>query len=125
MYRRIYEVNKKVKWSIISISAATALTFGGLVANNPNASNITSSSDENNTIDEPDVYENDSQTEDRFSRGDHPEWNGENGSEPEFYNEDSSDEDTYNQDSSWDQDQFQQAPSGGFDQGQGSSGASK
>ncbi len=58
-------------------------------------------------------YENDRQIENRVSRGDHPEWNGENGSEPEFY-----DEDTYNQDSSWDQDQFQQAPSGGFDQGQ-------
>ena len=34
-------MNKKVKWSIISISTATALTFGGLVATNQKTTSMT------------------------------------------------------------------------------------
>lgn len=118
-------MNKKMKWSIISISTATALTFGGLVVNNQKIVGNTNSTTESDSI-----QDNDS-NEDEWRTNDYSEENDENNYEQDFDDDDYySDEDDFNQDSSdqgssWEQDQFQQAPSNGFEQGHGSSGASR
>lgn len=125
-------MNKKVKWSIISVSAATAFTFGGLVMNNQNT-NTAPTLTNNKTQDNQSAFnDNDRQPDGRFSQGNPHEWNDQNNSDQGSYDEDTVDDDgssieqgTAGQGSSWGQDQMQQAPSGGFEQGQGSSGASR
>ena len=88
-------MNKKVKWSIITVSTVSFLTFGGLVAGNQNIANTTSTTS--------------SDADERAFQDDYS----------------TSDNDSYDQSSSWEQDSFQQAPHNGFDQGNGSSGTSK
>ena len=116
-------MNKKVKWSIISVSTATALTFGGLVATNQKTSSNTDYTTENNSNLNQDNYsssnEDQWQTDDNFSEGNDESTYDQNSDEGS-YSQDSSD-----QGSTWGQDQFQQAPSSGFHQGHGSSGTSR
>jgi hypothetical protein len=117
-------MDKKVKWSIIAVSTATTLGFGGLVyQNSSGTTNNTAATVNNESQDNSSqLNENTDQTE-RFSRGNHQGRNGVEGfsaSSDDSFNQDSSDES-----SSWGQDQFQQAPSTGFEQGNGSSGATR
>jgi hypothetical protein len=121
-------MDKKVKWTIIAVSTATTLGFGGLVWNNQNTSNSANIAVENNTLQDNSSALNDNQDQqDSFSRGNRPQRNGEQASLPST----SSEEGSISQSSpdqgssSWGQDQFQQAPSSGFEQGNGSSGASR
>ncbi len=96
-------MNKKVKWSIISISTASVLAFGGLVVQNNKATNSTQ--DPNNPTSSG-ISEDSNKP---FSDGNSSEWD-------------------INQDenhSNWGHDELREAPSGGFDQGHGSSGASR
>lgn len=120
-------MNKKVKWTIIAVSTATAFGFGGLVWSNQNSSNSVNIASENSTNQENSSTENDNQGQmDSFSRGNRPQHNGEQASLPSTSSEEGSiSQSSPDQGSSWSQDQFQQAPSSGFEQGNGSSGASR
>jgi hypothetical protein len=127
MYWRNLGMDKKVKWTIIAVSTATALGFGGLVLNNQNPSSTTNSTAENNTNQENSTAFNQTQDQqDRFSRGNHPQGDSEQASVPSASNDEGSiSQSSPDQGSSWGQDQFQQAPSSGFEQGNGSSGATR
>lgn len=122
-------MDKKVKWSIIAVSTATALGFGGLVLNNQNPSNTTNSTStaENNTNqDNSSVFNENQGQQDRFSRGNQPQRDSEQASGPSAsYDEGSISQSSPDQGSSWGEDQFQQVPSNGFAQGNGSSGATR
>jgi hypothetical protein len=121
-------MNKKVKWTIIAVSTATALGFGGLVLNNQNTSITTIRTAEDNSNQENSTIFNETQgQQDRFSRGNRPQRESEQASLPSAsYDEGSINQSSPDQgSSSWGQDQFQQAPSSGFAQGNGSSGASR
>lgn len=120
-------MDKKVKWTIIAVSTATAFGFGGLVWSNQNSSNSVNIAAENNTVQDNSSALNDNQgQQDSFSRGNRPQRNGEQASVPSTSSEEGSiSQSSPEQGSSWGQDQFQQAPSNGFEQGNGSSGASR
>lgn len=117
-------MDKKVKWTIIAVSTATTLGFGGLVWNNQNTSN---SAAENNTIQDKSSTLNENQDQqERFSRGNPPQRDSKQSAIPPTSSDDSGiSQSAPDQGSSWGQDQFQQAPSNGFAQGNGSSGASR
>lgn len=107
--------NKTIKWTVISISTASLLTFGGLVTKNQ------SETYEQNVVDNQNgITDNDNQNN-NWQR------NGENDEEDKQWGEFDEDESTFGDrsESNWGQDQFQQIPSQGFNQGQGSSGTSK
>lgn len=121
-------MDKKVKWTIIAVSTATAFGFGGLVLNNQNLSSTTNSTAENNSNKDNSSVSNENQDQqDRFSRGNHLQLDSEQASVPSAsYNESRNSQSSPDQgSSSWGQDQFQQAPSIGFEQGNRSSGASR
>lgn len=137
-------MNKKMKWSIISISTATALTFGGLVganqkttsnkdyttAANSNSKQDTYSSSSNKDQKQTnDTYSSSSnedqmQTDDTYSDGS-DESNESNDKQNDDVKSSYSKKDTSNQGSSWGHDQIQQAPSNGFKQSHRSSGTSR
>jgi len=109
-------MNKKVKWSVISVSTATALTFGGLVVDHQNK-NLMSSTNENNTFrDQPSSFGDD----DAFFSEDEESYEDDDFDDQYF-----SDEGPGNENSSWGQDRYQPAPRRGYEQGHGSSGTSK
>jgi hypothetical protein len=67
-------MNKKVKWTIIAVSTATAYGFGGLVLNNQKTSSTTNNTAENNSNQENSTIFNETQgQQDRFSRGNRPQ----------------------------------------------------
>lgn len=111
-------MNKKVKWSVISVTTASLLTFAGLIAGN------TEKVADNNTV----AANSDESVQDNFS--DIPDSNesnelGTDDGEQFFHGHGQrGDQGQYSQDSESSQDQFFQAPSGGFEQGAGSSGSS-
>jgi hypothetical protein len=128
MYWRNLGMDKKLKWTIIAVSAATAFGFGGLVLNNQNPLSTTNSTAENNSNQDNSSVSNENQgQQDQFSRGNHPQRDSEQASVPsDSYDEGSISQSSPDQgSSSWGQDQFQQAPSRGFEQGNRSSGASR
>ncbi|MEH7885344.1 hypothetical protein V7654_13615 [Bacillus sp. JJ1609] len=86
-------MNKKVKWSVISVSTATALTFGGLVVDHQNKNLMSSTSEINTFRDQPSSFSEDDWDDDDF-----------------FSEDEESDED-----SSWGQDRYQPAPRRGYE----------
>ncbi|MCK6258502.1 hypothetical protein LCY76_18165 [Fictibacillus sp. KIGAM418] len=103
-------MNKKVKWSVISVSTLAFFTLGGLVAKNQN----TGTTVQNNPSQESgrqDIQD------DINDQGDSPAFT-DNGQSDDFSQGEG-------QSSDWGQDQFQQGAQGGFDQGHGSSGSSR
>ncbi|MDN4525722.1 hypothetical protein [Fictibacillus fluitans] len=103
-------MNKKVKWSVISVSTVTFFTFGGLVARHQAGTNV----------------QNDS-TQDTNRHAYHDKFNDDQGDTFGFTDGGEQDDDSFDQgqSSDWGQDHFQQAPSGGFEQDHGSSGSSR
>lgn len=101
-------MNKKVKWSVISVTSAAFLTFAGLVAGNSNEKNgdmnKTSQIDQDSTLNDSDLNSNDSDFNQDFVQ-------------------DHSDE--QDRGSTWGQDHAYQSPSEGFSQGHSSSGVSR
>lgn len=120
-------MDKKVKWSIIAVSTATTLGFGGLVWNSQNATNSTNIASEENTIQDNSSTLNENQSQqDRFAIEDRHQRGYEHSAQsPDSSDDGSISQSSPDQGSSWGQDQFQQAPSSGFAQGNGSSGASR
>lgn len=118
--------NKKVKWSVISVTSLAFLSFAGLVTGNYNGENTTTAN--NNSVDS-------NNNSDRFAQ-DHHGFGGQSSDSDTGWNDGSNAQSEWGQsgsdsdsdsDSSENQDRFFQAPSGGFDQGEGhgSSGSSK
>lgn len=107
-----------MKWSIISISTATALTFGGLVVQNQKTLNTTKTNSKNVSSQEEYLSSNEKWQQDdeneSFNKQDYDDDSDENISQ-----------NSQEQGAPWGQDQVQPAPSGGFNQGSGSSGASR
>lgn len=116
-------MNKKVKWSIVSVTSASLVAFAGLVAGNTEKE-----ADKNAVAANFDArgQDSDAQIQENFS--DIPDSNNSNGSGTEeggqfFRGHDHSGEQGQSgQDSGSSQDRYYQAPSGGFKQGAGSSG---
>ncbi|MDM5200542.1 hypothetical protein QUF79_21215 [Fictibacillus enclensis] len=104
-------MNKKVKWSVISVSAVTFFTFGGLVAKHQKGTVVQSNPTQN---DNRHAYQDD-------------DFNTDQGDSFGFTDGGQQDNDQFDrgQSSDWGQDNFQRAPSGGFEQGHGSSGSSR
>ena len=131
-------MNKKVKWSVISVSTITALTFGGLVMNNEKAASNENSVPDNDSFRENfSVFNEDEGYEEReYSDDDryYEEHDDDDRYEEEHddddYDEEHDDDDEISsedqeQGSSWGRDQFRQAPERGFRQNRGSSGTSR
>jgi hypothetical protein len=129
-------MNKKVKWSVISVSTITALTFGGLVMNNEKAAGNENSVPENDWLREnfsaftEEGYEENEYSDDEGDRyyGDHDDDDEYEEHDDEGYEDD--DDDHYRseqqeQGTSWGQDQIVNAPERGFRQEQSSSRTSR
>lgn len=129
-------MNKKVKWSVISASTITALTFGGLVMNNEKAAGNENSVPENDWLREnfsaftEEGYEENEYSDDEGDRyyGDHDDDDEYEEHDDEGYEDD--DDDHYRseqqeQGTSWGQDQIVNAPERGFRQEQSSSRTSR
>lgn len=104
-------MNKKVKWSVISVSAVTFFTFGGLVSKHQTGTAVPNNSTQNGNRH---AYQDDDLNKDK-------------GGSFGFTDGGQQDNDHFDQgqSSDWGQGNFQQAPSGGFEQGHGSSGSSR
>lgn len=144
-------MNKKVKWSVISVSTITALTFGGLVMNNEKAASNEKAAPENDLFreklalsNEDDGYEEregngeDYYEEHDFDDDDDGDEEHDDDDGDEEHDDDDDDDDHFyeehgdnrlsnenDQGPSWGQDQIIQAPDRGFRQDQGSSGTSR
>ncbi|MCM3124318.1 MULTISPECIES: hypothetical protein [unclassified Mesobacillus] len=143
-------MNKKVKWSVISASTITALTFGGLVMNNEKAAGNENSVPENDWLREnfsaftEEGYEENEYSDDEGDRyyGDHDDDDEYEEHDDEGYEDDDEgyedddegyeddDDDHYRseqqeQGTSWGQDQIVNAPERGFRQEQSSSRTSR
>ncbi|WP_144475384.1 hypothetical protein [Cytobacillus oceanisediminis] len=129
-------MNKKVKWSVISVSTITALTFGGLVMNNEKAAGNENSVPEKDWLREnfsafnEEGYEENEYSDDEGDRyyGDHDDDDEYEEHDDEGYEDD--DDDHYRseqqeQGTSWGQDQIVNAPERGFRQEQSSSRTSR
>ena len=113
-------MNKKVKWSVISISTATALTFGGLVVDHQNKNMVSGTTNNNSIQEQPSSFSEDDWDDDAFFSEDEEGYEDDDSDEQYFSDEGRSDEG-----SSWGQDQYQPAPRRGYEQDHGSSGTSK
>ncbi|WP_338450580.1 hypothetical protein R4Z09_01070 [Niallia oryzisoli] len=125
-------MNKKVKWSGISVTTASLLTFAGLIAGNTEKvadnNTVAANSDESVQDNFSDIPDSNESNESNGLGTDHGEHffheHGQRGDQGEYSQDSESSQDQFNQDSESSQDQFFQAPSGGFEQGAGSSGSS-
>lgn len=130
-------MNKKVKWSVISVSTITALTFGGLVMNNEKAASNENSAPKNDSFREIFSGFNEEEGHGEREYGDDDDYYEEHDDDgyyedkdDDYYEEHDDDDDGYNreyqgQGSSWGQDEFVQAPEKGFRQDRGSSRTSR
>lgn len=110
-------MNKKVKWSVISVTSASLLTFAGLVAGNTekgdNNNTVASNANESGQDNFSDIPDSNGFGTDDGGQVFHGHGHGQRGEHGQF-----------SQESEGSQDQFFQAPYGGFEQGAGSSGSS-
>jgi hypothetical protein len=142
-------MNKKVKWSVISVSTITALTFGGLVMNNEKAAGNENSGPENDWLREnisafnEEGYEENESSDgegDRYYREHDDDEYYENHEDDEYYgdHDDDDDDEGYEDDdddhyrsesqergTSWGQDQIVNAPERGLRQKESSSRTSR
>jgi hypothetical protein len=126
-------MNKKVKWSVISISTISALTFGSLVMNNEKTATNEALAKGKDVFREKlasfnleDGFERHGEDDDYEEHDDDYE---EDDGDYEGHDEDREDarDDHENQErgTSWSQDQIVNVPDGGFQQDQGSSRTSR
>jgi hypothetical protein len=117
-------MNKKVKWSVISVTSASLLTFAGLVASN------TETGDNNNIVASnssewgQDHFSDIPDSNDSIDPNDSNGFGTDDGEQVFRGHGQREEQGQFSQDSENSQDQFFQAPSGGFEQGAGSSGSS-
>jgi len=113
-------MKKNVKWSVISVSTITALTFGGLVMNNEKASGNENSVPTNNNVLQ-DQVSNQAYEENTYTSKEGEGYYGDHDDDDDEGYEDEGDDHYQEQGTVWGQEQVVKAPDKGFQQQKSSS----